>query len=202
LHDAVVGVHRSGADVVIAPDDERPAVCFGEDTMTRSITVSELDVAIPVDDVELAGVLSVPSDVSGIVVIPLRSSEGRDSDSARQLADALHRQGLATLLLDLLTDDEQWLDDLHPRRTMRDDRLATRLAAAVDHFVNDLEGGPRLPMSVLATGAALPIVTQAQLPIPTIPSLIGAGEGMRGRAHIVEDWIHRPATSPGVGVAA
>lgn len=139
--------------------------------MRRPITVTEQEISIPVDDVELAGRLAVPAEPHGLVIVPLRSSEGRDCPGNLDLADQLHRKGVASLLLDLLTDDEQWVDDLHPRRTLKDARLADRLAAAVETLLAGLPT-PRLPVAVLAAGAATPIVVGAALNVPTIVSLV------------------------------
>jgi hypothetical protein len=116
-----------------------------------------------------------------VVNHPLRSSEGRCGQASRERADDLHRQGFATVLLDLLTVDEQWVDDQHPRRFFGDALLARRLAAAVARFVADLSG-PRLPVVVLGAGAALPIVQRAALTVPVIVSMVGDSVEVQGAA--------------------
>ncbi|GLW98663.1 phosphoribosyltransferase family protein [Microtetraspora sp. NBRC 16547] len=82
----------------------------------------ELDAA----GVPLAGRLTVPEDAQGIVVFVHGSGSSRHSPRNRYVAAALNREGLGTLLFDLLTPDEE-ID----RANVFDIRLlAERLAAA------------------------------------------------------------------------
>ncbi len=65
------------------------------------------DVEIPGEAVTLQGSLRVPEPVAGVVVFAHGSGSGRHSPRNRFVADVLYRAGLGTLLLDLLTPDEE-----------------------------------------------------------------------------------------------
>ncbi|WP_449063133.1 phosphoribosyltransferase family protein [Planomonospora algeriensis] len=58
-------------------------------------------------DVRLPGRLAVPDGAAGTVVFVHGSGSGRHSPRNRQVATALYRAGLAVLLFDLLTPDEE-----------------------------------------------------------------------------------------------
>jgi putative phosphoribosyl transferase len=89
--------------------------------------VADPEVWVQAGQVPLAGSLAVPEDPTGVVVFAHGSGSSRHSPRNRLVADALNRAGLATLLFDLLTPDEE-----HYRRTVFDILLlARRLSAAV-----------------------------------------------------------------------
>src|SRR5829696_8903948 len=67
-------------------------------------------VVVPGGGVDLQADLAVPDDAYGVVVFAHGSGSGRSSPRNREVAAALRRAGLATLLLDLLTLDEEQLD--------------------------------------------------------------------------------------------
>jgi putative phosphoribosyl transferase len=66
----------------------------------------DLEVTIPAGTVPLAGHLTVPEGAAGIVVFAHGSGSSRFSPRNQAVAGALHEASLATLLFDLLTDDE------------------------------------------------------------------------------------------------
>jgi putative phosphoribosyl transferase len=119
-------------------------------------------VRVPAGRVELSGDLAVPERVRGIVVFAHGSGSSRHSPRNRQVAEALQRAGYATLLMDLLTADEEHLDQR--TRELRFDiaRLADRVTAAVDWLGQRDETGP-LPLAVFgaSTGAAAALVAAA-----------------------------------------
>ncbi|MCL5108768.1 MAG: dienelactone hydrolase family protein [Chloroflexi bacterium] len=83
----------------------------------------ERQVRIPVGIVELAGSLAVPATSRGVVLFAHGSGSGRLSPRNNYVAHVLQQGGLATLLIDLLTEEEG--DD---RRLVFDiDLLASRL---------------------------------------------------------------------------
>ncbi|MEF8807289.1 dienelactone hydrolase family protein [Natronomonas sp.] len=71
--------------------------------MTKS---SENLVSIPVDDVELEGMLDVPDGASGIVVFAHGSGSSRKSPRNNYVAEVIRERDLGTLLFDLLTEEE------------------------------------------------------------------------------------------------
>jgi len=57
-------------------------------------------VSIPVDDVELEGMLEIPADASRVVVFAHGSGSSRQSPRNNFVADIIRDQGLGTLLFD------------------------------------------------------------------------------------------------------
>lgn len=66
----------------------------------------DLEVTIPAGAVPLGGHLTVPDAAGGIVVFAHGSGSSRSSPRNQAVAGTLHEAGFATLLFDLLTDDE------------------------------------------------------------------------------------------------
>jgi putative phosphoribosyl transferase len=64
-------------------------------------------VRIPVEEVNLIGDLAVPAPSQGLVLFAHGSGSSRHSPRNRQVAQALNGRGIATLLLDLLTAEEE-----------------------------------------------------------------------------------------------
>src|SRR6267378_561978 len=71
----------------------------------------ERAVRIPVDRVTLEGDLVVPDPARGFVLFAHGSGSSRHSPRNRHVAQVLQQAGLATLLMDLLTIDEEALDE-------------------------------------------------------------------------------------------
>lgn len=120
---------------------------------------------------ELDGDLSMPGDARGIVVFAHGSGSSRHSPRNRQVAATLQQAGLATLLMDLLTPDEEQVD--LRTRALRFDigLLAERLIAATDWL------GSRPDVRGLAvgyfgasTGAACALVAAAERPAAAVVS--------------------------------
>ncbi len=123
-------------------------------------------VTVPAGTARLAGDLAVPEGARGVVLFAHGSGSGRHSPRNRQVAAALGQAGLATLLLDLLTEEEEAVD--RDRAELRFDiaLLAGRLMAAMDW----LAGDPRtsaLPIGLFgaSTGAAAALVAAAERPL-------------------------------------
>src|SRR5258708_19980532 len=72
-------------------------------------------VRIPAGQVALEGNLRIPEAARGVVVFAHGSGSSRFSPRNRFVADVLEQAGLATLLMDLLTPDEEAVDGL-PRQ--------------------------------------------------------------------------------------
>ncbi|HEU4641112.1 MAG TPA: alpha/beta fold hydrolase, partial [Gemmatimonadaceae bacterium] len=93
---------------------------------------SERTVRLELDHVVLEGTLGVPPDATGVVLFAHGSGSSRHSPRNRYVAWVLRDAGLATLLLDLLTPDEEAVDAR--TRHLRFDiaLLADRLVSATD----------------------------------------------------------------------
>jgi putative phosphoribosyl transferase len=127
----------------------------GEETIVR----------IPVDGVELEGNLSLPTGARGIVLFAHGSGSSRHSPRNRYVADLLNEAGLATLLVDLLTADEEALDRRTARLRFDIGLLAERLVGITDWLSNASNARHlRLGYFGASTGAAAALVAAAERP--------------------------------------
>jgi len=115
--------------------------------------------------VVLEGNLAVPAGAHGIVIFAHGSGSSRHSPRNRYVADYLQHQRLGTLLIDLLTPNEEQID-LRTRHLRFDiDLLADRLAGAAE-WVSDNPDTQGLAIGYFgaSTGAAAALVAAAQKP--------------------------------------
>lgn len=82
--------------------------------------------------VELEGNLHLPANASGIVLFAHGSGSSRHSPRNRFVADQLHHSGLATLLIDLLTAEEEMADRFTGHLRFDIPLLARRLGHVTD----------------------------------------------------------------------
>ncbi len=126
--------------------------------------LAETPVTIPVGDVRLHGDLVVPSRASGVVVFAHGSGSSRHSPRNRQVASALQSAGLGTLLFDLLTEQEEEIDNRTRRLRFDIDLLAERMVG-VTRWLAEEEDTRRLRVGYFgaSTGAAAALVAAARL---------------------------------------
>jgi dienelactone hydrolase len=116
-------------------------------------------VEIPVDGEFVVGDLAVPAEPSGIVVFAHGSGSSRRSGRNRQVAQSLVGRGLATLLLDLLTEREDAIDRRTKELRFDIDLLAARLRLAGDTLRADpATAALRVGYFGASTGAAAALV--------------------------------------------
>lgn len=120
-------------------------------------------VAIPADDVQLEGDLVVPSGATGCVIFAHGSGSSRHSPRNRAVAERLQEEGLATLLMDLLTGDEEEEERVTRHHRFDIELLSSRLGAATA-FVLEESDTAKLPIGYFgaSTGAAAALVAAAQ----------------------------------------
>jgi pimeloyl-ACP methyl ester carboxylesterase len=118
-------------------------------------------VIVDAGEAGLAGDLTVPDGARGVVVFAHGSGSGRHSPRNRWVAEALQAHGLATLLLDLLTESEERDRDARFDIPL----LARRTVAAVDWCAREP------PLATLpagcfgaSTGAAAALIAAAERP--------------------------------------
>jgi putative phosphoribosyl transferase len=131
-------------------------------TSTRPPNLAaETEVSIPVGPVALEGVLGEVADPAGIVVFAHGSGSGRKSPRNHYVAAHLHRAGISTLLLDLLTPEE---DRVYHKR-FEIGLLEPRLAAACA-WVRARDPYGALPAGLFgaSTGAAVAVRVAAARP--------------------------------------
>src|SRR5438105_1564183 len=94
----------------------------------------ERSVLVEAGDARLPGELVVPGGAIGVVVFAHGSGSSRKSRRNLEVAAALQRLNLATLLFDLLTSEEE-VEDVQTARLRFDiPLLAGRLVAAIDQL--------------------------------------------------------------------
>lgn len=132
---------------------------------THAVLPHPIEVRIPINGHALAGDLVVPDHASALVIFAHGSGSGRHSPRNRAVAVALQQAGLATLLLDLLTHDEEWLDDPTHRFRFDIPLLASRLRSAVEWALHE-DRTKHLPIQLFgaSTGAAAALVVAAGRP--------------------------------------
>jgi dienelactone hydrolase len=156
--------------------------------MSSEQKVVERAVRIPSAGIALDGDLAVPAEEArGVVLFAHGSGSGRHSPRNRRVAGALQEIGWATLLLDLLTPEEEQID-LRTRELRFDiSRLAARLTAAAD-WLAEQRATAELPLAVFgaSTGAAAALITAADRP-ERVRLVISRG----GRPDLAGDALHR-----------
>src|ERR671910_1607073 len=89
-------------------------------------------VRVAAGPVTLEGNLSLPEGARGIVIFAHGSGSSRHSPRNRYVAQVLNKAGIATLLIDLLTQEEEKTDDITIEHRFNIKLLAKRLLAATD----------------------------------------------------------------------
>jgi CBS domain-containing protein len=122
-------------------------------------------VVIPHDGVVLHGDLVIPRDVKALVVFAHGSGSSRFSPRNRFVAEVLQDSAMATLLLDLLTEDEERVDAVTRHLRFDIPKLAERLLTAIDWAAVDAETR-LLPVGLFgaSTGAAAALIAAARRP--------------------------------------
>lgn len=142
---------------------------------------TEHQVEIPSGQRRLNGILNVPPGATGIVVFAHGSGSGRFSPRNQFVARALQEAGLATLLLDLLEEEET--DD---RKKVFDiDLLAERLRSAADWLSQEPATSTlRLGYFGASTGAGAALVAAAHE-----PASVGAVVSRGGRPDLADNYL-------------
>ncbi|SCY88053.1 Alpha/beta hydrolase family protein [Streptomyces sp. 136MFCol5.1] len=133
--------------------------------------MSAADVVVHAGPVRLGGELTVPEGATGIVVFAHGSGSSRHSPRNRAVSSALNTVGLATLLFDLLTAEE----DLDRANTFDTVLLAGRLADAT-RWLRDRPGTEGLAVGYFgaSTGAAAALWAAAE-PDSTAVAVVSRG---------------------------
>lgn len=152
-------------------------------TATRAFV--EDQVRVEAGPVTLQGNLAIPEGARGVVLFAHGSGSGRHSPRNRFVAGQLREAGLATLLIDLLTTEEEAVDQYTAQHRFDIDLLVERLIGATQWLIQD----PRtagLPVGLFgaSTGAAAALVAAARL-----PDVVGAVVSRGGRPDLAGDWL-------------
>lgn len=148
-------------------------------------------VRITADGVVLDGDLTIPPTARGLVIFAHGSGSSRHSRRNIAVAEALQRRGLATLLLDLLTKEEEATDARTAHIRFDIPLLASRLVAATEWTVVQEETRD-LPIGFFgaSTGGGAALIAAAAR-----PEVIAAVVSRGGRPDLAGDALSR-VTAP------
>jgi pimeloyl-ACP methyl ester carboxylesterase len=152
-------------------------------TATRGIV--EEQVRVQAGPATLEGNLGIPEGARGVVLFAHGSGSGRHSPRNRFVAGQLREAGLATLLIDLLTEDEEAVDQYTARLRFDIGLLAERLVGATEWLAQDPRtAGLSVGHFGASTGAAAALVAAARL-----PDVVSAVVSRGGRPDLAGDWL-------------
>jgi len=137
--------------------------------------MSSQQVSVLFDGGTLTGDLTLPDEPDGVVLFAHGSGSSRLSPRNQFVARRLNDAGLATLLIDLLTPDEERLDDYTRELRFNIALLAVRLAACAD-WLGSNPATTDLPLGLFgaSTGAAAALICAARQP-DRVKSVVSRG---------------------------
>jgi putative phosphoribosyl transferase len=155
--------------------------------MGAATTMRAEPVQIPVGPAALQGDLVVPAGAAGVVLFAHGSASSRQSPRNRYVARAIQRAGLATLLMDLLTLEEEAVDLQTAELRFNIDLLAERLQEAAEWLVTTpLTKNLRIGFFGASTGAAAALVAASRR-----PEMVGAIVSRGGRPDLAGSALRR-----------
>ena len=120
-------------------------------------------IRIEAGGVRLEGNLIVPKSAKGIVLFAHGSGSSRFSSRNRQVAESLRTRGLATLLIDLLSRDEELVDTRTAHLRFDIELLAGRLVGSAEWLAKE-HGELKIGLFGASTGGAAALVAAARMP--------------------------------------
>ena len=147
--------------------------------------MQEREVRVSAGPVTLEGSLGIPNSAGGVVLFAHGSGSGRHSPRNRYVARVLREANLATLLIDLLTEDEEEVDLRTTRLRFDIGLLARRLLGATDWLVQNPDTEQlRIGYFGASTGAGAALVAAAER-----PDEVGAIVSRGGRPDLAGDAL-------------
>ena len=145
------------------------------------------EVRVRVGPVTLEGNLDIPESARGVVLFAHGSGSGRHSPRNRYVAEELRQAGLGTLLIDLLTPEEEEVD-LRTRHLRFDlGMLAERLVGGTDWLAQNPDTQSlRVGYFGASTGAGAALVAAAER-----PNVVGAVVSRGGRPDLAREDLPR-----------
>ncbi|HSC27867.1 MAG TPA: alpha/beta family hydrolase [Vicinamibacterales bacterium] len=151
----------------------------------------EKPVRIAADGISLDGDLAIPAGARGLVVFAHGSGSSRHSQRNRAVAQSFRDAGLGTLLLDLLTREEDALDRRTAEFRFDIELLANRVASTLEWLARQKEtAGLRIGLFGASTGAAAALIAAS-----TGPQQVAAVVSRGGRPDLAGEAL-RHVTAP------
>jgi dienelactone hydrolase len=149
--------------------------------------IDERMVRVPLGSITLDGNLTLPEGARGVVLFAHGSGSSRHSPRNRHVAQMLNDANLATLLIDLLTSEEEAIDMRTAHLRFDIGLLAERLAAVTDWLAQYPDTRHiRIGYFGASTGAAAALVAAAER-----PRLVGAVVSRGGRPDLAGSALAR-----------
>ena len=143
------------------------------------------EVNIPIGDARINGDLTLPDGASGIVLFAHGSGSSRKSPRNRWVAQQLNNAGLATLLMDLLTEREEQIDMRTAELRFDIPLLAGRVVGSAE-WLASMDETKELPAGYFgsSTGAAAALIAAARGP-EEVKAVVSRG----GRPDLASDYL-------------
>lgn len=144
-----------------------------------------VETSVQTPDAVLPGSLTLPAHALGLVAFAHGSGSSRASPRNRAVARFLNEAGLATLLFDLLTEQENRIDEVTVSLRFDIALLSARLVGAVD-WLKAEPATTSLPLGLFgaSTGAAAALCAAAER-----PAAVGAVVSRGGRPDLAGDAL-------------
>jgi putative phosphoribosyl transferase len=121
------------------------------------------EVLIPAKQVALEGELIIPENAKAIVLFAHGSGSSRFSPRNQYVAKVLREKGLATLLIDLLSAEEDTVDETTRQFRFDVELLSSRLCDITDWLIQDIRTKElRIGYFGASTGAAAALIAAAK----------------------------------------
>ena len=144
------------------------------------------DVNIKIKDVELNGILEVPDGAKAIILFAHGSGSGRLSSRNQAVAKVLNGRGFATLLMDLLTEEEERVDDRTGELRFDIEFLAERLVWVTKWLgENNETKGLKIGYFGASTGAGAALIAASK--VKGIFAVVSRG----GRPDLAMDYLDK-----------
>ena len=144
----------------------------------------EREIEIQIDQGTLSGILSIPKEAKGIVLFVHGSGSSRHSPRNQSVARKIFEAGIGTFLFDLLTSEEEEVDNVTAELRFNIPMLAERTALITQWIEKQKElKGMKIGYFGASTGAAAALIAAANLP------KIGAVVSRGGRPDLAFDVL-------------
>lgn len=155
--------------------------------MDDFILNKEQAIKLPCNEVTLDGLLYLPKDACGLVLFAHGSGSSRFSSRNQFVAKALNGAGLATLLFDLLTKNEEAIDSQTGQFRFDIPLLAKRLVGTTEWCLKQLAlGSLKIGYFGASTGGGAALVAEA-----TQEKVIEAVVSRGGRVDLAGKFLSR-----------
>jgi len=183
-------LRRAGEPALQKVQQDDPSDPEGSTKMIPGRQSQQLDgikreVLIELEGAALEGTLVLPKGADGLVLFAHGSGSSRHSPRNRYVAQVLQAHGIATLLFDLLTRDEESVDQYSGELRFDIPFLAKRLVGATKWILNCPDTkNLRVGYFGASTGAGAALVAAAEFP-DVVSGIVSRG----GRPDLAEDAL-------------